>query len=183
MTPNSHQSWGQTNNDLWIQGVPRQISPQPLHLSPTLKYLLKVQKISYPMHVSGPKWWSGRKVKWDYLTGRGVSFLRGRPIPFNYYCQGAFPAPACLAYLQFYGWASWWAGSLLWVCILGWKVVGIYLGMVVQPMCSQEYSAWGALVQEGAPLRPQGGGNNPGSGGWPRVVYCEPAQCHSGEVD
>ena len=29
------------------------ISPQPLHLSPTLKHLLKEQKISYPMHVSG----------------------------------------------------------------------------------------------------------------------------------
>jgi hypothetical protein len=39
--------------DLWIQRVPRQISPQPLHLSPTFKYLLKEHKISYPMHVSG----------------------------------------------------------------------------------------------------------------------------------
>jgi hypothetical protein len=28
-------------------------SPQPLHLSQTSKHLLKEQKISYPMHVSG----------------------------------------------------------------------------------------------------------------------------------
>ena len=36
-----------------------QISPQPLHLSPTFKHLLKEQKISYPMHVSGH-----RMVEW-----------------------------------------------------------------------------------------------------------------------
>jgi hypothetical protein len=36
-----------------------QISSQPLHLSPTLRHLLKEQSISYPMHVSGHGWWSG----------------------------------------------------------------------------------------------------------------------------
>jgi hypothetical protein len=32
---------------------PAQLTPQSLHLSPTFKHLLKEQKISYPMHVSG----------------------------------------------------------------------------------------------------------------------------------
>ena len=34
---------------------PAQLTPQSLHLSPTFKHLLKEQKISYPMHVSGHK--------------------------------------------------------------------------------------------------------------------------------
>ena len=50
MTPNSHQSCGQTNDDLWTSA---QIFTQSLHLSTTLKHLLKEQIISYPMHVSG----------------------------------------------------------------------------------------------------------------------------------
>ena len=43
LTPNIRPIWA----------IFAQISPQPLHLSPTLKHLLKEQKISYPMHVSG----------------------------------------------------------------------------------------------------------------------------------
>jgi hypothetical protein len=36
-----------------IHGVCVHISPQPLHLSPTFKHLLKEQKTRYPMHGSG----------------------------------------------------------------------------------------------------------------------------------
>jgi hypothetical protein len=50
--------------------------PQPLHLSPTFKHLLKGKIISYPMHALGHKkvqWVQRclRKVKWDCLAGRG----------------------------------------------------------------------------------------------------------------
>jgi hypothetical protein len=94
MTPNSHQSCGQTNDyecqrvrigglcEKWrlfcfVTFLRAQITTQSLHFSPTLKHLLKEQKFSYPMHVSGHE--NGgvraeiclRKVKWDYLADRG----------------------------------------------------------------------------------------------------------------
>jgi len=74
MTPNSHQSWGQTNT-----------SPASAPL-PNLQAPTEREKNSYPMHVSGHgmvEWvqrYACAKISGTvWLAGRGVSFSRGRP--------------------------------------------------------------------------------------------------------